>query len=203
MSERVVLEGTTVQGLELRLGMLAVSDLIRDNAHVIDCSITIGDPKRIGVFGSRFSGCRIHSTKTSTRLLWRGCVFRDCKFTGLYRDCTFAASDSGQPEEKQLVGCDFSMATLHFCRFANCALDDLVLPMWPHFTVKSPAANRDAWTRLPLPNSVKPMQEIVGWASSEVVAITLFLPLLAEEDPEPLDVDGLHELCASQSFIIC
>ena len=69
---------------------------------------------------------------------WCRARLHSTTFLGHYVGCDFGWWPEYAPEKGEVIGCDFTKATLEGCRFFNCASESIGLPTWPGFSILNP-----------------------------------------------------------------
>ena len=125
------------------------------DAEFRDCRIDVQMSARgLILVRTRFIDCTIHFKRPLNNFPFTGAYFERCRIKGRLRGCEFGRRDdyANLPSffpEAGIVDTDLSAAKLDGCRFMNCDLSTLRLPLWPCFTVPNHEAVREQALRLP------------------------------------------------------
>ena len=143
-----------------------------------DCRIDVQMSARgLILVRTRFIDCTIHFKRPLNNFPFTGAYFEHCRIKGRLRGCDFGRRDdyAGLPSfyaEAGIVDTDLSAAKLDGCRFMNCDLSTLRLPLWPCFTVLDPEAVREQVLRLPWPGRTRTIPTIWDQQPPGTVALT-------------------------------
>jgi hypothetical protein len=110
---------------------------------------------------ARFINCTIRAKRQQTYFPFDSAYFERCQLKGRFAGCEFGRRIDDDPEdplywsEAGIVDTDLSAARLDGCRFMNCDLSTLRLPLWPCFTICNPKQARKQAEQLPWPGIMR------------------------------------------------
>jgi hypothetical protein len=140
-------------------------DFLSHGTLLEDCRIEIrGSARGIVLHGATLLHSTIHTTRELRNFRWHDVVLDHCTFQGRFPGNDFGRRADAYPDPPfgSVVGCDFSRARLHLCRFFSCDLAGMDLPPWPCVTLENLGARRDEWLALPLPSALRIAQETLA-----------------------------------------
>ena len=115
-----------------------------------DCTVTFSIPARMmGLVDVRFFNCRIVAKRALSGIHWANCFFERCTFEGTFSDCTFGHVPAVYAEMGNLIGGDFSRATLNGVTFRGTDASQIIFPAWPCFTLLDPVGSHALDAMLP------------------------------------------------------
>jgi len=144
-----------------------------------DSTITIAVPAaRLVITRTKFFNCTIRVKRQLNNFPFDGTYFEGCTLRGRYSGCDFGRrierEDSGISyfSEAGIVDTDLSAARLDGCRFLDCDLSTLRLPLWPCFTVCNPDELLEQALKLPWPGKTRIIPETWEEPPPRTVAVT-------------------------------
>jgi hypothetical protein len=202
MDSPMIMIGGRIENQTLSLGTGSGRDGFRDGVEIVNCTLRIGNPKRVHFFCVAFINTTIHMVNRCNNVYWHGSVFESCTFTGKYYGNVFGIRHELCSLNSGLKSCDFSTAGIHLCTFFNCTAQDIRFPKWPHFTVVHPCDHVDDWSSIRLGDSFVPIQKTVGNQDPRTVAITLHWPTLAKGKKDLVDAEQAREILGSKAYVV-
>ncbi|QRK07312.1 hypothetical protein JQX13_45965 [Archangium violaceum] len=153
------------------------------NVTFRNCTVVISVASRgLVPMSGRFIDCTIQAKGELKNVRWAPMHFRGCRFKG-----RFAGNDFGFREDdidKWKIGgiedCDFSEARLDGCRFFNCDMKTIRLPLWPCFTFMDARRHAAELGRHEWPGSFDSVIKVVCDAPEGTVASTWHAHTAAE-----------------------
>lgn len=116
-----------------------------------DCTVTFSIAARMmGLVDVRFINCRIVAKRALAGIHWANCSFERCTFEGTFSNCTFGHVPTVYAEMGNLIGGDFSRATLNGVTFRGTDASRIIFPSWPCFTLLNPTGSHALDAMLPL-----------------------------------------------------
>lgn len=148
------------------------------NAVFEDSRIDIDVSARgLGIVQARFINCTIRVKRQLTNYRFYRAYFERCQLKGRFAGCEFGRWTEDDPEDPLywpkagIVDTDLSAARLDGCRFMNCDLSTLRLPLWPCFTVCDPKQVQAQAMQLPWPGIMRILPE--GWRDEPEGAVAI------------------------------
>jgi hypothetical protein len=154
------------------------------NLTLRDCTVIISAARRsLTLMSGQLINCTIQAKGELKTLPWAPMKLKGCRFTG-----RFGGNDFGFREdldERRKLGCiedcDFSEARLNGCRFFNCDMSTIRLPLWPCFTIMDPRGHAAELGRREWPGQVGILIEGLAKNPEGTVAETWHAPTMAEK----------------------
>jgi len=140
------------------------------------CEVVIDTAAR-GLVVTRvsFIDCQINAKKPLRNFSFCSARLQGCTVAGTYFGCDFGRWPNDDDYlEADVLGCDFSAARLDGCRFIDCNIKTLVLPLWPCFTVLDPVGRCDELVRLEWPGRIRIAFESHRDFPSQTRAVTYY-----------------------------
>lgn len=142
----------------------------------------------LSIVDAKFINCMIRVKRQLNNFRFHKAYFEKCQFRGRFSGCDFGRRIDDDPPgflyspEAGIVDCDLSAAKLDFCRFINCDLSTLRLPLWPFFTVRDPEELQEQALKLPWPGKTRIIPE--SWCDKppKTVAITYDAQRVCKEE---------------------
>lgn len=91
--------------------------------------------------GVEMIGGIFHQKKSLTNTEFSRTIFDEVKFLGFYNGVDFGHKE--EIYEGKIINCDFSEATIHHSRVFECQAEQLILPIWPCFSIINPSQARE------------------------------------------------------------
>jgi hypothetical protein len=160
------------------LGDRPIVQFLGPNAVFEDSRIDIDVSARgFSILFTRFLNCTIHFKRQLNNFPFKGAYFERCRIKGRLSGCDFGRRDdethfSTYFPEAGIVDTDLSAARLDACRFLNCDLSTLRLPLWPCFTFCDPEQVQAQALQLPWPGRTRIIPELWNEQPSKTVALT-------------------------------
>jgi hypothetical protein len=106
-----------------------------------DCTVVISATGRSLVpMSGQFINCTIQAKGLLKGVVWAPMKLKGCRFKGRFggNDFGFRADLFDREKAGGIEDCDFSEAHLNGCRFFNCDMSTIRLPLWPCFSFMEP-----------------------------------------------------------------
>ncbi len=154
------------------------------NLTLRDCTVIISAARRsLTLMSGQFINCTIQVKGEIKTLAWAPMKLVGCRFKG-----RFGGNDFGFREdldERRTLGgievCDFSEALLNGCRFFNCDMSTMRLPLWPCFSIMDPREHAVDLVRREWPGQVGVLIEGLAKNPEGTVAETWHAPTVAKK----------------------
>ncbi|HEX8437797.1 hypothetical protein [Archangium sp.] len=149
-----------------------------------DCTLVISAAGRSLVpMSGQFINCTIQAKGELKTVRWAPISFSRCQFKGRFtgNDFGFRADLFDREKAGGLEECDFSEARLNGCRFFNCDMKTIRLPLWPCFSFLEPLGHAAELGRREWPGQFGIIIEGLAKNPAGTVAETWHAPTVAEK----------------------
>jgi hypothetical protein len=149
-----------------------------------DCSVVISTSGRSLVpMSGQFINCTIQAKGELKTVRWAPISFSGCRFKGRFtgNDFGFRADLFDKEKAGGIEECDFSAARLNGCRFFNCDMKTIRLPLWPCFSFLEPLRHAAELGRREWPGQFGIIIEGLAKNPAGTVAETWHAPTVAEK----------------------
>jgi len=146
--------------------------------------------------------CTIQAKSELKTLPWATMKLKGCRFKGRFGGNDFGFRTDGD-EMRKLGGiedCDFSEARLNGCRFFNCDMSTIRLPLWPCFSFMDPLGHAAELVRREWPGQFGIVVEGLAKNPAGTVAESWHAPTVAEK--MDTTVEGLRAALEGAPWVV-
>jgi hypothetical protein len=146
--------------------------------------------------------CTIQAKSELKTLPWASMKLKGCRFTGRFGGNDFGFRTDGDETRKRggIEDCDFSEARLNGCRFFNCDMSTIRLPLWPCFSFMDPLGHAAELVRWEWPGQFGIVVEGLAKNPAGTVAESWHAPTVAEK--MDTTVEGLRAALERAPWVV-